>query len=117
MAPIMGDGGGIVISGYAPNVRGGNMICPNCRGKRIYGFRPLIHGIGEVHGINVELPCTICKGTGELPAYIKYDPELGQKIKELRIENQLTLRHFSHITGIDATILSEQEKGFFRIKK
>lgn len=90
------------------------MNCPNCSGKRIYGFRPLIHGIGEVYGINVELPCPICKGTGELPSYIKYDRELGQKIKELRIENQLTLRHFSHITGIDATILSEQEKGLFR---
>ena len=79
------------------------MNCPNCQGGKIYAaFHP------------VSIPCSVCNGTGILPADIEYDPERGKNMKDRRIWLGITLRLFCIANGTDAVTRSEEERGFFR---
>jgi len=80
------------------------MKCPNCDGiGKILGFHPKAH-----------VTCNICAGAGILPENIDYDPKIGEICRFYRRISGKTLRNISNLTSIDAQILAEQERGFFR---
>ena len=84
------------------------MKCLNCTEGRIL---PAIPHKGLENGI----VCSICNGTGELPADIVYDPERGRDMKFGRIHGyHETLRDFCRKRGIDPVERSRQERGYFR---
>ena len=83
------------------------MECPNCKGR------------GEMYGYGcpgfkpIAIKCDICKGSGQLPDTVEYDPERGNGQKRRRIEENITLRELARRMGIPTSQLSQQERGFF----
>lgn len=83
------------------------MVCPACKGKGKFsgygcpGFKPIV------------MDCDICRGSGELPHGIVYDPERGKALKETRKEPYATMLQQSKKLGISLTELSRRERGFF----
>jgi DnaJ-class molecular chaperone len=85
------------------------MKCPSCNGQ---GYTPPLILLA-VYAVE-DFPCSICKGSGTLPADIRYDPESGAAAKGERLKEGLSLRQYCKINGVDAVTRSEQERGFFR---
>ena len=80
------------------------MICPNCDGN---GFLVILSKDYPT------MPCSICKGTAELPENIRYDPDAGKKLKAGRLKMKLKLRDYCKLYGVDAVIRSRHERGYF----
>lgn len=84
------------------------MKCPDCRGLGFHtgfgcpGFKPM------------KINCGICKGAGELPEDIIYDPGRGKELKEKRKQANETLREAAIKSGVNVITVSENERGFFR---
>jgi len=55
-------------------------------------------------------------GRGYLPEDVTYDPEKGKLMRETRLNLGLTLRDACVISGEDAQVVSERERGFVRVK-
>ncbi|MFA5395311.1 MAG: hypothetical protein WC346_04755 [Methanogenium sp.] len=84
------------------------MKCPNCKNGKMFPAIP--HKGFPVNG----LICSICEGTGELPNNIDYNPDEGKLMKGERFRSGRTLKEESIRLNIDASILSEMERGYFR---
>lgn len=84
------------------------MKCPQCKGL----------GYSEGYGCPgfrlMKITCDICKGSGDLPADMIYDPERGQAMKDERKEQRITLREWGKSHGINLVELSRMERGFFK---
>ena len=77
------------------------MKCPYCNNG-------IIEGIDFKHRRLIELDCSACNGTCEIneQAYIN-----GQKIKELRLQKEITLRNGARLLGVNVSELSKLEIG------
>ena len=77
------------------------MKCPYCNNG-------IIEGIDFKNRRLIELDCSACNGTCEIneEAY-KY----GQKIKELRLQKEITLRNGARLLGVNVSELSKLERG------
>lgn len=84
------------------------MICPNCESGKLFPAVP--HKNLPADG----LICEICNGTGELPDYYNYLPDVGRIMKEDRLRRDVRLRDEAIATGKDVGILSREERGYFK---
>lgn len=82
------------------------MKCPKCQDGYLFGF--------ACPGFKpTKLACPICKGSGVLPGQYTYDPERGERMRQKRIDGQITMREMHKIDGILPSDRSRMEQGFF----
>ena len=76
------------------------MKCPECEnGKIVPAFHPMILG------------CPRCNGKGEIPDIQEEWIKKGAEYKRIRLEHGLGLRFGADQLGIQASVLSEYERG------
>lgn len=89
------------------------ILCTSCDGFGKHFSRPiLIKGKVEI----IELKCELCNGTGKIKDE-KIDWIIkGQKLREYRLEKEITLRKAAKMLGMDASNLSKMERGIIKPK-
>ncbi len=84
------------------------MKCPNCTNGKLLPFLP---GNKDPKGTI----CDICDGTGDKPNNLLYNPKLGEKFRNERLDKGKSLREWAKEKGISVIKLSRAERGYFEL--
>ena len=88
-------------------IKGAKMICPDCKGKsKIFGI-----GCGNQGCRPMEMKCFRCKGTGEISQEMMRWIEVGKKIRESRMNRDISLRSEAKRLNMLPSFYSDIESG------
>lgn len=83
------------------------MICPECQGEKRIAILPKI-----VKGIRItDVGCHRCDGTGVVDDRALFWVLLGESLRNLMIQNRITLREGAAMLGVSAMDLSNARIG------
>ena len=79
------------------------MKCTYCDGERRlhFAFRPF------------STPCPLCDGRGDVPNDTPHRQELGKRCRQIRINNDMTIRDFHKEFHVSTLDLSKYEMGAY----
>lgn len=81
------------------------MTCPDCIGDKVE------FGLACPNMRLVRLPCSTCKGTGEVDAAFLARRALGAQIRSARTTRDLSLREAAKRLDVSTVALSDAERG------
>jgi hypothetical protein len=86
--------------------------CPLCSGTGHHGRWP---DTVPRPSPEAQPRCWVCHGLGLVPEGTQWSPSTGRAIRDGRQARGVTLREEARRLGISAAILSEQERGLWRV--